>query len=111
MRRVIAIVVLMFGLAVSAWAGFDEGMAAYWMGRLATEGARVTYSTQNEQLATVLAVLGLLRIDGEVPVDLTHVSAVLAPERDTAAFVELERQRRRWGVLIPARENSEPSDG
>ena len=53
----------------------------------------------------------LLRIDGEVPADLTHVSAVLAPERDTAAFVELERQRRRWGVLIPARVDSESSDG
>ena len=29
MRRAIAIAVLMFGLAAPAWAGFDEGLAAY----------------------------------------------------------------------------------
>ena len=36
MRRIIAAVVLMFGLAAPAWAGFDEGMAAYTSGDYAT---------------------------------------------------------------------------
>ncbi len=36
MRRIIAAVVLMFGLAAPAWAGFDEGVAAYTSGDYAT---------------------------------------------------------------------------
>ena len=36
MKRIIAIAVLMFGLAAPAWAGLDEGLAAYERGDYAT---------------------------------------------------------------------------
>ncbi len=36
MKRIIAIAVLMFDLAAPAWAGFDEGTAAYKRGDYAT---------------------------------------------------------------------------
>ena len=36
MRRIIAAAVLMLGLAAPAWAGFDEGLAAYKRGDYAT---------------------------------------------------------------------------
>ncbi len=32
MKRIISAVVVLIGLAASAWAGFDEGMAAYKRG-------------------------------------------------------------------------------
>ena len=36
MRRIIAVAVLMLGLAEPAWAGWDEGLAAYKRGDYAT---------------------------------------------------------------------------
>ena len=36
MTRIIAVAVLMFGLATPAWAGYDEGLAAYERGDYAT---------------------------------------------------------------------------
>jgi len=36
MKRIALVAVLMFGLATSAWAGFDEGWAAYERGDYAT---------------------------------------------------------------------------
>ena len=36
MKRIALVAVLMFGHATSAWAGFDEGMAAYERGDYAT---------------------------------------------------------------------------
>ncbi len=36
MKRIIVVAVLMFGLAAPAWAGFDEGLAAYKRGDYAT---------------------------------------------------------------------------
>ena len=53
----------------------------------------------------------LLGINGAAPANLAQVDAVLAPGRDTAAFVELERGNRRWGVLLPVAPESEQSDG
>ena len=43
----------------------------------------------------------LLRINTIEPEDLDQVRDVLSPERETPAFVELERGGRRWGVLLP----------
>ena len=42
----------------------------------------------------------LLRIDGIEIVDADQVRDVLAPDRGTAAFVELERAGRRFGLLL-----------
>ena len=42
----------------------------------------------------------LLRIDGVEIVDPDQVRDVLAPDRGTAAFVELERAGRRFGILL-----------
>ena len=53
----------------------------------------------------------LVRINGTAPANLAQVNAVLAPGRETAAFVELERRDRHWGVLLPVAEESEESDG
>jgi S1-C subfamily serine protease len=43
----------------------------------------------------------LVRIDGQEPIDLTHVLDVLSPERENAVFLEIDRAGRRWGVLLP----------
>lgn len=43
----------------------------------------------------------LLRIDTIEPADVDQVRDVLSPDRETPAFVELERSGRRWGVLLP----------
>lgn len=43
----------------------------------------------------------LLRIDRLEPEDVDQVREVLSPDRETPAFVELERGGRRWGVLLP----------
>ena len=43
----------------------------------------------------------LLRIDGIDIEDADQVRAVLAPEREHPVFVELKRDERRWGVLLP----------
>ena len=43
----------------------------------------------------------LVRIDGQEPSDFTQVLDVLAPERENAVFLEIDRMGRRWGVLLP----------
>ena len=62
-------------------------------------------------LAGIRAGDRLLRIDGNEPEDLTQVQAALSATRDTSTFIELERHGRRWGVLLPARQPIEPTDG
>ena len=42
----------------------------------------------------------LLRIDGVEIADPDQVRDVLAPDRETDAFVELERAGRRFGILL-----------
>ena len=49
----------------------------------------------------------LLRINGVAVQDADQARDVLSPEREVSVFVELERDGRRWGVLLPNPEDPE----
>ncbi len=74
MKRIIVAAVLMFGLVAPAWAGFDEGMAAYNRGDYAT-ALREWSSLAEQGDANAQYNLGLMNYHGQgVPED--HAEAM-----------------------------------
>ena len=72
LKRIIAIAVLMFGLAGPAWADFDEGGAAYKRGDYATALREWNALAEKENTSSQLN-LGLMYAKGEgVPQDFVQ---------------------------------------